>query len=213
MLKKVFRLIARLAVLGSLVYLVRGAMKRWIDGPEPAPAPTGRQWAAGTEAPRVAPPANPPAPEPAGGAQAVTGGPAPAESQAAPEPQRSGPARRSDRPLRADRPLKAARSDRPLEANRPVKAQPAAASGDGDAPAGKRRPRGGPQDGAQVGPGGTWVAPDASGAAPVSHPVKVKLSSGLYREPGSSNYARTRPDRCYVSAEAAEADGFTRARR
>lgn len=134
MLKKVFRLIARLAILGSLVYLVRAALRRWIDGPEPAPAPPGRQWAPVTEAPRVAPPAEP---------------------QAAPQ------------------------------------AAPSKAAG----------------------PGGTWVAPDDSGAAPNTHPVKVKLSSGLYREPGSSNYERTRPDRCYVSAEAAEADGFTRARR
>jgi hypothetical protein len=43
--------------------------------------------------------------------------------------------------------------------------------------------------------------------------VKAKRSSKLYREPDAAAYDRSRPDRCYVSAEAAEADGFTRAKR
>jgi hypothetical protein len=43
---------------------------------------------------------------------------------------------------------------------------------------------------------------------PDSHPVKGKLSSGIYHVPGGLNYARTRPDRCYVDAAAAESDGL-----
>jgi hypothetical protein len=55
-----------------------------------------------------------------------------------------------------------------------------------------------------------WVEPDSSGECPPSHPVKVKLRSGIFHEPGSANYDRTRPDRCYTSGAAAEADGFRR---
>jgi hypothetical protein len=38
--------------------------------------------------------------------------------------------------------------------------------------------------------------------------VKAKLASGIFHVPGGANYARTRPDRCYVSPQAAEADGL-----
>ena len=57
-----------------------------------------------------------------------------------------------------------------------------------------------------------WVEP-LGRDTPTSHPVKAKLSSMLYHLPGMAFYERTRPDRCYVDAEAAEADGFTRAKR
>jgi hypothetical protein len=57
-----------------------------------------------------------------------------------------------------------------------------------------------------------WVEA-IDGAAPPTHPVKAKVSSGLYHLPGMVAYARTRPDRCYVDASAAEGDGFTRAKR
>lgn len=57
-----------------------------------------------------------------------------------------------------------------------------------------------------------WVEP-VDDEAPASHPVKAKLSSMLYHLPGMAAYKRTRPDRCYADAEAAEADGFTRAKR
>jgi hypothetical protein len=53
-----------------------------------------------------------------------------------------------------------------------------------------------------------WVDPAASGACPAHHPVKAKLASGIFHVPGGANYARTQPDRCYVSAAAAEADGL-----
>ena len=58
-----------------------------------------------------------------------------------------------------------------------------------------------------------WLPPDASGSCPSSHPVKAKRSTRLYREPGTAAYDRAKPDRCYASAAAAEADGFTRAKR
>jgi hypothetical protein len=55
------------------------------------------------------------------------------------------------------------------------------------------------------------IAPSADpidGECPESHPVKGKLASGIYHLPGGPNYARTRPDRCYVDAAAAESDGL-----
>lgn len=53
-----------------------------------------------------------------------------------------------------------------------------------------------------------WVEPSATGATLFTHPVKVKLSSGIFHLPGTRNYERTNADRWYVSAEAAAADGF-----
>jgi hypothetical protein len=38
--------------------------------------------------------------------------------------------------------------------------------------------------------------------------VKAKLASGIFHVPGGANYARTVADRCYLSPEAAEADGL-----
>jgi hypothetical protein len=57
-----------------------------------------------------------------------------------------------------------------------------------------------------------WVEPD-SGACPVSHPVKAKLASGIFHVPGGANYDRTKADRCYSSAQAAETDGLRPAKR
>jgi hypothetical protein len=56
-------------------------------------------------------------------------------------------------------------------------------------------------------PGPSWVEP-AGDACPATHPVKAKLASGIFHVPGSANYERTRADRCYPSAVAAEADGL-----
>jgi hypothetical protein len=52
-----------------------------------------------------------------------------------------------------------------------------------------------------------WVAP-VDHACPASHPVKAKLSSGIYHVPGGMNYERTKPDRCYRDPEAADLDGL-----
>lgn len=57
-----------------------------------------------------------------------------------------------------------------------------------------------------------WVEP-VDGSCPASHPIKAKLSSGLFHLPGMLAYERTKPDRCYGSEDAAAADGLTRAKR
>jgi hypothetical protein len=56
-----------------------------------------------------------------------------------------------------------------------------------------------------------WV--DAvDGGCPASHPVKAKVGSGIYHLPGGQFYERTRPERCYTDAAAAEADGYRAAK-
>lgn len=57
-----------------------------------------------------------------------------------------------------------------------------------------------------------WVEP-VDGECPPTHPVKGKMSSKIYHLPGGFNYARTKPDRCYVDAAAAEADGLRPSKR
>jgi hypothetical protein len=60
---------------------------------------------------------------------------------------------------------------------------------------------------------GPTVAPDATGNCPVTHPIKGKRSSGIFHQPGSFAYDRTRADACYVDATAAEHDGLRAAKR
>ncbi len=50
------------------------------------------------------------------------------------------------------------------------------------------------------------------GACPPTHPIKAKAASGIYHLPGMVHYNRTKPDRCYAEAAAAEADGYTKAK-
>src|SRR4051794_36369108 len=57
------------------------------------------------------------------------------------------------------------------------------------------------------------IGPDADGTCPVSHPIKGKLSTGIYHRPGAFAYERTHADRCYRDDEAAEADGLRAAKR
>ena len=45
-------------------------------------------------------------------------------------------------------------------------------------------------------------------SCPTSHPVKAKMASKIFHLPGMANYERTNPDRCYVDAAQAEADGL-----
>ena len=61
--------------------------------------------------------------------------------------------------------------------------------------------------------GAAWVEPGDDGGCPPGHPVKAKMSSKIYHLPGQLNYDRTTPDRCYVDAAAAEADGLRAAKR
>lgn len=58
----------------------------------------------------------------------------------------------------------------------------------------------------------TW-SPPVDGACPPGFPVKAKESSRIFHVPGGLSYDRTRPDRCYPTPEAAEADGFRPAKR
>jgi hypothetical protein len=57
-------------------------------------------------------------------------------------------------------------------------------------------------------PTAAWKKPNTDGSCPKSHPVKAKMASGIFHVPGGASYARTKPDRCYVDAAAAEADGL-----
>jgi hypothetical protein len=57
-----------------------------------------------------------------------------------------------------------------------------------------------------------WVEPTGD-VCPTSHPVKGKLTSKIFHLPGMLNYDRTKPDRCYRDAPAAEADGLRPAKR
>ena len=61
-------------------------------------------------------------------------------------------------------------------------------------------------------PAKAWVEPKG-GVCPTSHPVKAKLASKIFHLPGMLNYDRTNPDRCYVDAKKAEADGLRAAKR
>lgn len=58
-----------------------------------------------------------------------------------------------------------------------------------------------------------WIDASEGGACPAHHPVKAKLTSGIFHVPGGANYARTQADRCYLSPDAAEADGLRAAKR
>jgi hypothetical protein len=58
----------------------------------------------------------------------------------------------------------------------------------------------------------TWLAP-VDGACPDGYPIKAKVKSGIYHQPGGTAYERTSPDRCYSDAAAAEADGLRAAKR
>ena len=59
---------------------------------------------------------------------------------------------------------------------------------------------------------GGWVEP-VDGACPASHPIKGNAQSKIFHVPEGASYSRTVPERCYASADAAEADGFRPAKR
>jgi hypothetical protein len=61
-------------------------------------------------------------------------------------------------------------------------------------------------------PARAWVEPQGT-FCPSSHPIKAKLASGIFHLPGMTAYERTTPDRCYLDADAAEADGLRKAKR
>lgn len=51
-------------------------------------------------------------------------------------------------------------------------------------------------------------APPVDGECPPGYPVKANDNSGIYHLPGGRSYERTVAERCYATAEAAEADGY-----
>ena len=57
-----------------------------------------------------------------------------------------------------------------------------------------------------------WLPANEDGSTPAGHPVKAKESSGIFHVPGGRFYDRTKPDRCYPTAAAAEADGYRRSK-
>ena len=56
-----------------------------------------------------------------------------------------------------------------------------------------------------------WL-PAVDGVCPEGYPVKVNESSGIFHLPGGRFYARTIPDRCYTTSDAATADGYRQAK-
>jgi hypothetical protein len=88
-------------------------------------------------------------------------------------------------------------------------------NGNGEAPSqiGADEGRGAPAPTEAAATAAAWVAPNDGGTCPPGYPVKVKERSGIFHLPGMLAYDRTAPDRCYASAEAAEADGFRPAKR
>lgn len=60
-------------------------------------------------------------------------------------------------------------------------------------------------------PAPRWVAP-VDGQCPDGYPIKANDNSGIYHVPSGRFYARTMPERCYATAEDAEADGYRRAK-
>jgi hypothetical protein len=61
--------------------------------------------------------------------------------------------------------------------------------------------------------GASWTQPTGDGGCPDGYPIKAKMASKIFHAPGQLNYDRTTPDRCYVDAAAAEADGLRAAKR
>ncbi len=56
-----------------------------------------------------------------------------------------------------------------------------------------------------------WMAP-VDGACPDGYPIKANGNSGIFHVPGGQFYDRTRAERCYADAAAAEADGYRAAK-
>lgn len=63
-------------------------------------------------------------------------------------------------------------------------------------------------DGATTDSDRAWADPLDDGGCPPSHPIKANDNSGIYHVPGGRFYERTVAERCYSTAEAAEADGY-----
>ena len=106
-------------------------------------------------------------------------------------------------PLRPEDAARPAPSAPPAAEDKAVAAAPATAD-DADAAA----------DSDSHGDAGTdSVEPETDGSCPTDFPIKAKSSSKIFHVPGGLSYERTRADRCYRDADAAEADGLRQAKR
>lgn len=188
----------RFLVTAGLIAALTAALARWLRGPstkaftEPSVWPPAKPW------PHLDEPSKPAAtPEPAATE--------PAKPVATPEPVATEPA---TTPEPAAEPTAATDSTSP-EPRRRVQVVKKAGGGPGSA---KKTVRIQAKAPAAPPAGANWKAA-TGGACPEGYAIKVKVRSGLYHEPGMFAYERTNPDRCYPNPEAAEADGFTRAKR
>ena len=57
-----------------------------------------------------------------------------------------------------------------------------------------------------------WLAPGDDGSCPDGCPIKANDNSHIFHVPGGRFYERTRADRCYATAEAAERGGYRQAK-
>jgi hypothetical protein len=64
----------------------------------------------------------------------------------------------------------------------------------------------------QAGVSSEWVPSTSAGGCPDGFAIKANDSSHIFHVPGGRSYERTRPDRCYASAAAAERDGYRQAK-
>ena len=182
-----------------MLWLARSALKAFVDGPEVTPSSGGWPDSAGagparpswpvTEPARRATSATPPAS--ATGAAAGSAAPTTAGTTAGADGDGDGDGKGTGKARKAPGAKKASRPSDP-PSNRPAK-RARQSSSSGGPPA--------------------WVVPNGTAEVLQTHPVKVKLSSKVYRVPGMPMYDRTVADRCYPTVETAEADGFTRAAR
>lgn len=56
-----------------------------------------------------------------------------------------------------------------------------------------------------------WLSLE-DGACPDGYPIKANDNSRIYHVPGGRSYERTIAERCYATAQAAERDGYRRAK-
>ena len=64
---------------------------------------------------------------------------------------------------------------------------------------------------AAAAPEADWVAP-IDGRCPDGYPIKANDNSHIYHLPQGRSYQRTVAERCYATVEAAERDGYRRAK-
>lgn len=216
MVRRSFRVGLRLGLLAGVVVTLfkvvqsRRSTREEAVWPPLQPEPVAVEPLAATVTERMRPeterppPFPPPAPAPPAVAPPMAPAPVPPLPAAAPLP--APPAAAPPAPAPVARVVKKAAKTRRASAPR---AAPPAEPGPADRSATGAKPVRGRVRKARRQP---WVEP-LGNDAPTSHPVKAKLSSMLYHLPGMAFYNRTRPDRCYVDAEAAEADGFIRSKR